>query len=215
MFACLTTINNNHANEPLVICNTFDNESLQYASSVGSNFTNPMVHASANPTINTSSDLLSIPHRSQAPSPDTHTDFEFSTSKKVEIQITDESIIPGPPLTSKGFPKVKVEDKATSLGSNHSGDAQLWTDEDADDESDAGGLPALLPSATIYTTPPHTVSHIARQNHHLLKTLATKYNPNYAKAQKEQEDNGSSNSEDDKDDSSLGVGSIANPESPS
>jgi len=59
------------------------------------------------------------------------------------------------------------------------------------------------------------VSHIARQNHHLLKTLATKYNPNYAKAQKEQEDNGSSDSEDDENDSSSGVGSIANPESPS
>jgi len=123
MFAHLTTIKTNHADEPLVICDTSDNESLQYASSVRSNLTNPMVHAPANPTINPPSGLLSIPHRSQAPSPDN--ELGFSTPEKVEIQITDESIILGPPLTSKGFPKVEVEDETASSGSNHSGDAQL------------------------------------------------------------------------------------------
>ena len=125
MFAHLTTIKDNHANEPLVICDTSNNKSLQYTSSVRSSFTNPMVHALTNPMINPPSGLLSIPHRSQVPSPDTHINFEFSTPKKVEIQITDESIISGPPLTSKGFPKVEVKDKATSLRSNHSSDAQL------------------------------------------------------------------------------------------
>src|SRR6266550_2625878 len=130
MFARLTTIKTNHADEPLVICNTSDNESLQYASSVRSNLTNPMVHAPANPTINPPSGLLSIPHRSQAPSPDN--ELGFSTLEKVEIQITDESIIPGLPLTSKGSPKVEVEDKTASSGSDHSGDAQLRNNEDAD-----------------------------------------------------------------------------------
>ena len=180
MFARLTTIKTNHADEPLVISDASDNESLQYTSSVGSNLTNPMVHAPTNPMINPPSGLLSIPHQSQAPSPDNG--LGFSTPEKVEIQITDESIILGPPLTSKGFPKVEVEDEATSLGSNHSGDAQLRTNEDTNDESNAGGPSTLLPSATIYSTPPYNTSHVTKQNHLLLKTLATKYDPNYAKA---------------------------------
>ena len=67
MFAYLTTIKNNNANEPLVICNTSDNKSLQYALSVESSFTNPMVHAPTNPMINPPFGLLSIPHWGQAP----------------------------------------------------------------------------------------------------------------------------------------------------
>ena len=215
MFARLTTIKDNYADEPLVICDSSDNESLQYTPSFRSSFINPMVHAPTNPMIDPSSSLLSIPHWSQAPSPDIHADLEFFTPEKVEIQITDESIVPGPPITSKGFPNMEVEDESTSSGSNHSSDAQLWDNEDSDDKSDAGGPSALLPSATIYTTLPYNASHATKQNHLLLKTLITKYDTDYAQAQKEQEDNGSKDSEDDEDDSSSGIRSIANPESPS
>jgi len=130
----------------------------------------------------------------------------------VAIQITDESLVPDPPLTSKGFPKMDVELETTTSNSYHSGNAQLRPYENTDNESDTGGLSPLLPSTTIYTIPSCTTSHAARQNHLLLKSLATHYNSDYTKAQKEQEDY---SSEDDEGDSSLGIGSIANPESPS
>ena len=150
MFAHLTMIKNATPIEPLVVSDTSDAESLQYVSSDGSNLTNPLVHAPTNPTY---SSLLNVLDRSQNPSPEScNPDTKFSTPKKVEIQITDESIVSGPPLTSKGFPQMAEILKDATSRSNHSSDPELQNHEDSNNESDAGGPSTLLPSATIYTT---------------------------------------------------------------
>jgi hypothetical protein len=71
----------------------------------------------------------------------------------VEVQITDEFNVPVPYVTPKGPVTVKMEVETAASNSDHPSNAQLQTDEDADDALD-GRPPALLPPATIYTAMP-------------------------------------------------------------
>src|SRR6266566_4347586 len=126
IFAYLITIKDaTNAIKFMVVSNTFNTNSLHYAPNTCSQFIKPMVHLTIDPT---PFSLLTIPLHHRAPSPDTwgsSANPEFSFSEKVKIQITDKSIISGPPFTFKGPSKMKVKDKTISLDFNYSSNTQL------------------------------------------------------------------------------------------
>jgi hypothetical protein len=155
-FAQLTTIKNQN-NESLVISNSSDTDSfsLQHVDCESTADLDERLanHAGATTGNSTPPGFLDHPPRHRTSFSDAGANSNFSSPEKVEIQITDEFNVPVPYVTSKDPVAVKMDVKTAVSGSDHPGNAQLRTDEDADDALD-GGPPALLPSATIYTATP-------------------------------------------------------------
>jgi hypothetical protein len=191
-FAQLTTIKNKN-NESLVISDSSDTDSfsLQHVDRESTaDLDEHLEHAGATAGDSAPPGFLDHPPRHHTSPSDAGANSDFSSPEKVEIQITDEFNVPVPYVTSKDPIAVKMAVQTAASSSDHPGNAQLRTDEDADDALD-GGPPALLPSATIYTATPRRESHVRQGQRLLFNALDSIYgqtHKSYADAQAEQDE---------------------------
>jgi hypothetical protein len=204
-FAQLTTIKNKN-NESLVISDSSDTDSfsLQHVGRESTaDLDKHLEHAGATAGNSAPPGFLDHLPRHRTSLSDAGANSDFSSPEKVEIQITDEFNIPVPYVTSKDPVAVKMDVQTAASSSNHPGNAQLRTDEDADDALD-GGPPALLPSATIYTATPRHESHVRQGQRLLFNALDSIYSQthkSYADAQVEQDEDPEHDDDDDDDES--------------
>jgi hypothetical protein len=170
MFGRITTIKDaNNAVDPMVISDSSDSDSI-HQHDVGpckrkkyAGPRTPPLHVLASP--NTPACLF----RHQNPSPDARP-TEFSTPEKVEIQITDESLVSVPSFTPKDPSTAKVEIETTSPNPDHPCHPKLRGDEDTPD-SDNSGAPALLSPRNVPPTTPRRESHVGQQNRLMFQSL--------------------------------------------
>jgi hypothetical protein len=200
-FAQLTTIKNKN-NESLVISDSSDTDSfsLQHVDRESTaDLDEHLEHAGATAGNSAPPGFLDHPPRHRTSFSDAGANSDFSSPEKVEIQITDEFNVPMPHVTPKDPVAVKMAVQTAASSSDHPGNTQLRTDEDADDAQD-GGPPALLPSATIYTATPRRESHVRQGQRLLFNALDSIYgqtHKSYADAQAEQDEDPEHDDDDD------------------
>jgi hypothetical protein len=194
-FAQLTTIKNKN-NESLVISDSSDTDSfsLQHVDRESTadldEHLSATKHAGATAGNSAPPGFLDHPPRQRTSFSDAGANSDFSSPEKVEVQITDEFNVPVPYVTPKGPVAVKMDVETAASSSDHPSNAQLRTDEDADDALD-GGPPALLPPATIYTATPRRESHVRQGQRllsHALDSIYGQPHKSYADAQAEQDE---------------------------
>jgi hypothetical protein len=194
-FAQLTTIKNQN-NESLVISDSSDTDSLSLQHVNRESIADLDEHLSATDRAGATAGnsappgVLDHPPRRHTSFSDAGANSDFSSPEKVEVQITDEFNVPVPYVTPKGPIAVKMEVETAESSSDHPSNPQLRTDEDADDALD-GGLPTLLPPATIYTAAPQHELHVQQSQCLLLNALNSIYgqtHQSYADAQVEQDE---------------------------
>jgi hypothetical protein len=204
-FAQLTTIKNKN-NESLVISDSSDTDSfsLQHVDRESTaDLDEHLEHAGATAGDSAPPGFLDHPPRHHTSPSDAGANSDFSSPEKVEIQITDEFNVPVPYVTSKDPIAVKMAVQTAASSSDHPGNTQLRTDEDADDALD-GGPPALLPPATIYTATPRRESHVRQGQRLLFNALDSIYgqtHKSYADAQAQQDEDPEHDDDDDDDES--------------
>jgi hypothetical protein len=200
-FAQLTTIKNKN-NESLVISDSSDTDSfsLQHVDRESTaDLDEHLEHAGATAGNSAPPGFLDHPPRHRTSFSDAGANSDFSSPEKVEIQITDEFNVPMPYVTPKDPVAVKMAVQTAASSSDHPGNTQLRTDEDADDAHD-GGPPTLLPSATIYTATPRRESHVRQGQRLLFNALDSIYgqtHKSYADAQAEQDEDPEHDDDDD------------------
>ena len=167
MFGNLTTIKSNHVEQPLVISDSSDSDSVHNVDNKpakrprhADSRTPPTLHAcTAPPCPNCDEDTPSA------------AGSEFSTPEKVEIQITDESLVPVSPLTAQNPASIQVEIQTTPANADHPSGSPLRPNEDPADDPASTGVATLLQPPNLRTAAPRSDSHVGRQNRLMLNSL--------------------------------------------